>query len=116
MSKSKIALGAIFGAAAGFVTGILAAPKAGKETRDDLKEAALKAKDTVLTETEKAKGKAAEKAKEVRAKAEEVAEDVKATAGEFADEVVERATDVKLRAEQAVKAAKTPPQSTKKTK
>ena len=34
---SKFAVGAILGAAAGLVAGILTAPKSGKETRQDLK-------------------------------------------------------------------------------
>lgn len=39
--KSKnIAIGAIFAAIAGFVAGILTAPKSGKETRADIKKAA----------------------------------------------------------------------------
>lgn len=38
----KIAIGAVFAAAAGYVTGLLTAPKSGKETRQDLKEAASK--------------------------------------------------------------------------
>jgi len=37
MSKGKFALGAIVGAAAGVVAGVLTAPKAGKETRADIK-------------------------------------------------------------------------------
>lgn len=37
MSKGKFALGAIIGAAAGLVAGMLTAPKAGKETRADIK-------------------------------------------------------------------------------
>src|SRR3990172_768897 len=37
-SGRKIALGAFFGAIAGFVTGILTAPKSGKETRADIAE------------------------------------------------------------------------------
>jgi gas vesicle protein len=37
MSKGKFALGAIIGAAAGLVAGVLTAPKAGKETRADIK-------------------------------------------------------------------------------
>lgn len=44
MSKSKLAAGALIGAAAGFVTGILTAPKAGKETRADLKAKAVEVK------------------------------------------------------------------------
>lgn len=35
----------VLGAAAGFVAGILLAPKSGKETREDIKQKALEAKD-----------------------------------------------------------------------
>jgi gas vesicle protein len=37
-----VAIGATIAAAAGFVAGILTAPKSGKETRDDIKEATAK--------------------------------------------------------------------------
>lgn len=43
-NAKKFALGTIIAAAAGYVTGILTAPKSGKETRDDVKNAAVKAK------------------------------------------------------------------------
>jgi len=36
----KLALGAIIGVVAGFITGILTAPKSGKETRQDIKKTA----------------------------------------------------------------------------
>lgn len=39
----KLALGTIFAAAAGYVTGILTAPKSGKETRQDIKDATQRA-------------------------------------------------------------------------
>lgn len=39
----KFAIGALVAAAAGYVAGILTAPKSGKETREDIKEAAGKA-------------------------------------------------------------------------
>ncbi len=44
MSKQtgRFALAALFAAAAGYVTGILTAPKSGKETREDIKDAASK--------------------------------------------------------------------------
>lgn len=38
--SKKLAMGALVGAAAGFVAGVLLAPKSGKETRDDLKKGA----------------------------------------------------------------------------
>ncbi|HSW92257.1 MAG TPA: YtxH domain-containing protein [Patescibacteria group bacterium] len=56
MSKGKFALGAIIGAAAGLVAGVLTAPKAGKETRADIKAKAgeLKADaDKKLTDAKK---------------------------------------------------------------
>ncbi len=40
----KLAVGALIGAAAGFITGVLTAPKSGKETRDDIKNTANKVK------------------------------------------------------------------------
>ncbi|MBC7764635.1 YtxH domain-containing protein [Microbacteriaceae bacterium] len=35
-SGNKLAIGAIFGAVVGIVAGVLAAPKSGKEARDDI--------------------------------------------------------------------------------
>jgi gas vesicle protein len=48
-SSSKWAFGAIFTGVAGFLAGILMAPKSGKDTRKDIKDAAIQAK----TEAEK---------------------------------------------------------------
>jgi len=95
MSKGKLAIGAVFGAVAGFVTGVLLAPKSGKETREDIKGAALKTKNNVVDEAEKAKDFAEEKVKQVRNKAENVV-----------DDVTDKATELKNRAEQAVEGAK----------
>lgn len=47
--NKKLAIGALIGAAAGLVVGILTAPKSGKETRKDIKETAGK----VFSEAEK---------------------------------------------------------------
>jgi gas vesicle protein len=41
-SNKKWAIGALIAAAAGYVAGILTAPKSGKETREDIKDAAEK--------------------------------------------------------------------------
>ena len=52
MSKDgnkKLALGALFGATVGLITGLLTAPKSGKETRKDIKNTASK----VFSEAEK---------------------------------------------------------------
>lgn len=38
----KFAIGAVIAAAAGYVAGILTAPKSGKETRDDIKDTAVR--------------------------------------------------------------------------
>lgn len=95
MSKGKIALGAAFGAIAGFVTGILVAPKSGKETRQDIKDVAVKTKDTVVEKAEDAKEFAGQKAQEVKAKADEVIGDV-----------TDKAVELKGRTEQAVEGAK----------
>lgn len=43
-NKSKFALGAIMGAAAGIVAGLLTAPKSGKMTRKDIKAKAVELK------------------------------------------------------------------------
>lgn len=118
MSKGKIAVGAIFGAVAGFVAGVLSAPKSGKETRADIKDAAVKAKDTAVSEVSKAKDVAEKKAHEVKAKAEEIFDDAKTKAQEVVEDVTEKASDIKSRTEQAVEGAKKgyakKPKSTKK--
>jgi gas vesicle protein len=84
MSKGKFALGALFGAAAGLVAGILTAPKSGKETRED-----IKAKATEVKATAKAK------AAQAKTKATAVKADVK-----------DKAEDLKARTERAVEGAK----------
>src|SRR5262245_14836201 len=43
-TSGKLALGTIIGAGVGFLAGILTAPKSGKETRKDIKDAAVKTK------------------------------------------------------------------------
>jgi len=95
MSKAKIALGATFGAIAGFVTGVLMAPKSGKATREEIKNKATETKDTVVENAEKAKAVAEKKVQEVKTWGEEVVGDVS-----------DKAIDLKDRAEQAVEGAK----------
>ena len=106
MAKGKFALGALFGIATGFAAGLLSAPKSGKETREELKEAAIKAKKTVVSEAEKAKASAAKKADEAKLKAEETVSEVKTKAEEVVEDVTDRAVDFKARAERAVEGAK----------
>ncbi len=43
-AAKKVAMGAMIAGAAGYLAGILTAPKSGKETRKDIKNAAVKAK------------------------------------------------------------------------
>lgn len=94
-NKGKVVLGTVFGAVAGFVTGVLLAPKSGKETRQDIKNTALKTKDAVVDEAEKAKDATVRKANELKNKAEDAVEDVKETV-----------VGLKDRAERAVGSAK----------
>ena len=108
MAKGKIALGAVVGAVAGFVTGILIAPKSGKETRQDIKVGARHAKDVSV-----------KKANEVKDKATHVAADVTGKAKNVAGDVEAKAKELKGRVEQAVDGAqkgfaKKPTKATKK--
>ncbi len=108
MAKGKLAIGALLGAAAGFLTGILVAPKSGKETRQDIKTSANKAKDATL-----------EKADELKVKAKGAAADVSGKAKNVADDVSAKAEEIKGRVEQAVDGAqkgfnKKPKTTTKK--
>jgi gas vesicle protein len=50
----KIAVGALIAGAAGYVAGILTAPKSGKETRQDIKDKAVEVKDQAVEELKKA--------------------------------------------------------------
>ena len=95
MSKARVALGAAFGAVAGFITGVLIAPKSGKETRQDIHDVALKSKDSIIEKADEAKDFAEAKAKQAKSKAEEVI-----------GEVTDKAVEIKGRAEQAVEGAK----------
>ena len=64
MAKGKFAIGALIGIAAGFVTGILTAPKSGKETRDEIKLKALEVKDDAVVKAKDAKHKAGDVAED----------------------------------------------------
>ena len=52
--KAKFPLGAVIGAAAGVIAGILTAPKSGKETRDDIKSKAEELKHKATNAVDKA--------------------------------------------------------------
>jgi gas vesicle protein len=66
MSKSRFAIGAVIGAVAGIVAGVLTAPKAGKETRADIKDKAAELK-----------REAARKGDQVKAQSEDVIDGVR---------------------------------------
>jgi len=68
MSKTKIAIGAIVGAAAGIIAGMLTAPKSGKETRADLRDKASELKANAARRTEAAESRAEEVVNDVKAK------------------------------------------------
>lgn len=103
----------IVAAAAGFVAGILLAPKSGKETREDIKKKALEAKDYTVEKAgvvkekaaagyEVAKAGATEAGKEVSSffdrsgkRAGVIARDAKKTAGAVADDAVETGRSVR---------------------
>lgn len=93
--KGKFTLGAIVGIAAGVVTGILTAPKSGKETRGDIKQKAGKLKKGADEKASKAKREAAQKADQAK----------EAVTG-AADDALDKAEDLKARTKQAIKGAK----------
>jgi gas vesicle protein len=106
MSKGKFAIGAIFGAVTGFVTGVLLAPKSGKDTLNDLRSATLETKDTVLQNAEKVKDVAEQKAKEAKDVAEQKAKEAKTWSEDVIEEVSGKVNELKGRAEKAIEGAK----------
>lgn len=101
-SGRKIAIGALVAGAVGYVTGILTAPKSGKETRDDI---AGKASDL--------KDEGAERLEDLRNELEELISTAKdktvalsAKAREEFNEAVVAAKDAKSKAGTVLKAAK----------
>jgi len=95
MKKGRFALGALIGAAAGLVTGILAAPKSGKETRADIKRKANQAKDIAIKD-----------AKIVAEKADKIIDEAKITAKDISREAKTDIADLRERADYAIKGAK----------
>lgn len=72
MAKGKFALGAIIGAAAGIVAGLLTAPKSGKETRADIKDKATELKEGAARRGVEAKEYSEEMAADLKGKAEDL--------------------------------------------
>lgn len=95
MSKgSKFALGALIGGLAGLVAGLLAAPKSGKETRQDLRRKADELKKTAEVT-----------GKDVSKKARQTAEDATVRFRSTADDMADQADELKARAKNAVRGA-----------
>lgn len=98
----KLAIGALFAAIAGYLAGILTAPKSGKETREDIgnkageiKEESVEQLKSAQAELEELLGKAKSKTVALSAKARE----------EF-NEAVVQAKDAKNKSVAVIKAAK----------
>jgi gas vesicle protein len=87
----KVALGAAVAGVAGFVAGILTAPKSGKETRKDIKNAAIKAKSEAEKNLKAMHSELNSRLADVKAKGEELSGKAK---DEF-DDIVEKAKSAK---------------------
>lgn len=83
-------LGTIVGAVAGFVGGVLLAPKSGKETRKDIKDVAVKGKDRVVSEAEHLKDVASHKAEDLKATADKVKSRVEKTAKDIKKDIAKK--------------------------
>lgn len=101
MGKAKkFALGTLFAAAAGYIAGILTAPKSGKETREDIKETAVKGK----TEAEKQLKKLHTELNTILGQAKEQADTLKGKAREDFEVAVQRTQSMKDKAREMLSA------------
>jgi len=102
MSKTtkRWALGAVFAAAAGYVAGILTAPKSGKETRQDIKEAA----EHGMAEAEKQLKKLHTQLNDVLGEAREKATTLKGAAQKDLQEAINKTNSVKEKARELLSA------------
>lgn len=98
----RIAIGALLAGAVGYVTGILTAPKSGKETREDITEKASELKDEGAEQLQELRDELDELIKEAKNKT--VA--LSAKAREEFNEAVIAAKDAKNKAGTALKAIK----------
>lgn len=71
-NASKFALGAVIAGVAGYVTGILTAPKSGKETRQDMKRKASDVKNDAEAQLQKAEAELKELAAKARARGDDL--------------------------------------------
>lgn len=101
MGKAKkFALGTLFAAAAGYLAGILTAPKSGKETREDIKDATAKG----VAEAEKQLKKLHTEMSTVLNKAKDEASSLKGKAREDLDAAIAKAFGVKEKAREVLSA------------
>src|ERR1700730_11988703 len=90
----KFAIGTLFAAVVGYIAGILTAPKSGKETRDDIMDAAVKSK----AEAEKQLKRLHTEMTTMLSQAKERSEDLKGKAREDIDEAMKMVQAVKEKA------------------
>jgi gas vesicle protein len=98
----KIAIGGTIAAVAGFVAGILAAPKSGKETRNDIKAAA----DKGITEAEKDLKKIHAELDKAISGAKDNGEKLSAKAQKERDSLLEKAQDTREKAREMLNAVR----------
>lgn len=79
--KSKLAVGAIVGAVVGGVVGIMVAPRSGKETREDIKDATSRALDKAAATRDDVLIKADDALTDARVKADSFSDRIKAKFG-----------------------------------
>ena len=101
-TAKKMAVGAAVAAAAGYVAGILTAPKSGKETRQDIKDAAAKTKD----EAEKQVKKLHDEIDDLASKAKSKAGSLSDKARDEIDILVGKAKESKAKAHELVSGLK----------
>lgn len=99
-STKRWALGAMIAAAAGYVAGILTAPKSGRETRDDIKHAA----ENGMVEAEKQLKKLHTQINTTINEAKAQAESLKGAAQKDLNLAIEKATAAKEKARQMLSA------------
>ena|SRR3990167_4280594 len=99
MSKqSKFAIGAVVAGVAGYVAGVLTAPKSGKETRSDIKTKASDVKHETEHKLEQVQTEVANTINEAKAKVKKIESDAK---GEL-DDLLTKATEAREKAQEVL--------------
>ena len=100
VTKKDVAVGALVAGVAGYLAGILTAPKSGKETRQDIKNAAAKAK----KEAERRLKDANAELNELIRKAGELAEQTKGKASAEFEKIRAQAVEVRQKTREVLSA------------